>query len=350
MNAMIQTQTNGKRGLLAQYLSRGSLLNSLGRLRKTWITDIPILAYHRIWDVVDEDAFPFDVDLVSASPAEFAWQMEYVRLNFTPITCATLREILNGTKAAPPRPIVITFDDGYEDNYEHAFPILSALGIPATIFVSTGFIGSDTTFWHERLAFSVLNAHPVTFFVSPLDMTVQLTGNKAARRKELSRILKALKRVRNSVRLEALRIIEREAGSITRDMPLSLARPMSWKQVREMSAAGIEIGSHTVTHPILSQLEDSDLWRELTESKRMLEEHIDQSIDIISYPVGGPTAFDARVRHMARSAGYKLGLSYIAGTNRMPVSDPFSLRRLHTERYTDRAYFSAMLTLPEIFH
>ena len=349
MNMNLHQPAVSKKGLLAQYLARGSLLSSLGRLRNSWITDIPILAYHRVLDVDDEETFPFDVELVSASTKDFAWQMEYVRLNFTPITCAHLQEILEGSRPAPPRPIVITFDDGYEDNYENAFPILAALGVPATIFVSTGFIGADSTFWHDRLAYVVLNAPPVTFFVSPLEMTVNLAGDKSARRKELTRILKALKRVRNSLRLEALKIIEREAGSPTREMPFYLAKPMTWAQVREMSAGGIEFGSHTVTHPILSQLEDTELWKELTESKRVLEEHIDRPVDTISYPVGGPTAFDARVRHMARSAGYKLGFSYIPGTNRLPVSDPFSLRRLHTERYTDRAYFSAMLTLPELF-
>jgi peptidoglycan/xylan/chitin deacetylase (PgdA/CDA1 family) len=342
--------TNGKRGLMARCLARGGLLAPLGRVRNAWTTHVPVLAYHRVWDIDHEPDFPFDAELVSASTADFAWQMEYVRLNFTPITCSMLLAILDGRQAAPSRPIVITFDDGYEDNYENAFPILQSLGVPATIFVSTGYIGGQETYWYDRLAYLVLNGLPSAFVVPPFNLTIKLTGDVALRRQELGRILKACKQVRNSARLEGLRIIEREVNLPKGEMPLSLSRPMSWQQVREMSAAGIEFGSHTVTHPILSRLDDNELWQELTESKRVLEEHIEVPVQTISYPVGGPSAFDARVRHMARSAGYKLGFSYISGTNSMPLEDRYSLRRLHTERYTDRAYFTAMLQLPEFFN
>lgn len=342
--------TNGKRGRVAQYLAKGGLLAPLGRLRNAWLTHIPVLAYHRVWDVQDEQAFPYDIELISASTADFAWQMEYVRLNFNPITCGMLQSILEGHQAPPPRPIIVTFDDGYEDNYEHAFPILHSLGVPATIFISTGYIGGSETFWYDRLAYLVLNGEPGSFAVKPLNLSVSLNGDRSARRSELARILRACKQARNADRLQGLKVIEREVELGEREMPMSLSRPMSWDQIREMANAGIEFGSHTVTHPILSRLEDNELWYELTESKRTLEDHLEKPVQTISYPVGGTSAFDARVRHMARSAGYKLGFSYIAGTNSLPIRDHYSLQRLHTERYTDRAYFAAMLQLPEVFN
>src|SRR5579872_3996890 len=147
-----------KKMLLARCLVTGRVLSPLARIRAACRADIPILAYHRIWDIRDEDGFPFDIELVSACIGEFQWQMEYVRRNFDPITFATLLKILDGEQSAPPKPIIITFDDGFEDNFQNAFPILSALDVPATIFLSTGYIGGERTFWYDRLAQLILRA------------------------------------------------------------------------------------------------------------------------------------------------------------------------------------------------
>src|SRR5437868_4271268 len=102
----------GKKELLAQCLVSGHMLPAISRVRSVWRADIPILAYHRIWDVTDEDRFPFDIELVSASIADFGWQMQYLQLNFNPITFRTLIQILDGETEAPPRPVIVTFDDG----------------------------------------------------------------------------------------------------------------------------------------------------------------------------------------------------------------------------------------------
>lgn len=339
----------GKRGTLARYLVRKGLLAPLAKVRTACLNEIPVLAYHRVWDVADEAAFPFDLELVSASTAEFAWQMEQVAGSFTPITCTTLLRIISGRMPAPPRPILITFDDGYLDNYEHAFPLLQSRGISATFFLSTGYIGESRTFWYDQLAFEILQGGETVLALPELNLEVTLDAHRDHRRRELGRILKEMKRVPNAVRLQALERIHAEVGSAAGDVPLAMSGPMTWDHVREMAAAGMDFGSHSVTHPILSQLDDTDLWRELTESKQTLDEVLERSVEAISYPVGGLTAFDARVRHMSRSAGYKLGFSYIPGTNRFPLDDSFSLRRMHPERYTDHDYFTAMLQFPEVF-
>ena len=125
--------------------------------------------------------------------------------------------------------------------------------------------------------------------------------------------------------------------------------PMTWRQVSEMSAAGIEIGSHSETHPILANVSDGELHHELNESKRSIESYVHRPVTAISYPVGGATAFDKRVCAAVQAAGYRFGVAYVPGTNRLNALDHFGLRRLHVERYTDRAYFASMLNLPEVF-
>lgn len=338
-----------KRKLLARCLVAGRALSPLARIRAACRTDIPILAYHRVWDVDDEDKFQFDIELVSASTADFRWQMEYVRQNFDPITIGTLLQILEGDAPAPPKPIIITFDDGFDDNFQNAFPILNSLDIPATMFLSTGYIGGETTFWYDRLAHLILRAPYGELTVKGLTETVRLFADISSRRQALRSVLKEMKRMPNELRLEVLKALETELGSVYADLASIESRPLNWNQVREMASVGIEFGSHTVTHPILANLTDDDLQFELVGSRRTIEEQTGMPVHAISYPVGGRNAFDDRVRRETNRAGYRLGLSYVPGTNPLHGLDRYGLRRQHVERYTERAYFAAMLGLPELF-
>jgi len=339
-----------KKTLLARCLVAGRVLSPLARIRAACRADIPILAYHRIWDIEDEDAFPFDVELVSAGTADFRWQMEYVRQNFDPITFATLLQILDGERPSPPKPVIITFDDGFDDNFQHAFPILNALDIPATIFLATGFIDGEQTFWYDRLAHLILRAPARELTISGLTGPVRLLGDVSSRRQALRSVLSELKRVENAQRLDVLASLERELGNSQYAGAAYESRPLNWNQIREMAHCGIEFGSHTVTHPILSNLTDKELDFELVKSRRDIESQIGKSVPAICYPVGGPSAFNDRVRTAAQRAGYRLGVSYIPGTNPLRDLDHYGLRRQHVERYTDRAYFAAMLGLPEAFN
>jgi peptidoglycan/xylan/chitin deacetylase (PgdA/CDA1 family) len=338
-----------KRTFLARCLVAGRVLSPLARIRAACRADIPILAYHRVWDVDDEDRFPFDIQLVSASTADFRWQIEYVRQNFDPITFGMLLQILDGDAPAPPKPIIITFDDGFDDNFQNAFPILYSLDVPATIFLSTGYIGGDTTFWYDRLAHLILRAPECDLTINGLTDTVRLETGVSSRRQALRRILAELKRMSNELRLKVLMNLENELGSWQNDFAPIESRPLNWNQVREMSNFGIEFGSHTVTHPILANLTDDELQFELIGSRRAIEEQTGKPVHAISYPVGGRNAFNERVCSAVNRAGYRLGLSYIPGTNPLTGLDRYALRRQHVERYTERAYFAGMLGLPEVF-
>ena len=157
--------------------------------------------------------------------------------------------------------IVITFDDGYEDNYLYAFPIIKKFGLKCTIFISTYFIENKCLFpWHNS----------------------KLGADK--------------------------------------DFKM-----LSWEQIEEMSKYGIEFGSHTVSHPDLTILNDSDIRKELEESRVAIENHINQSVDFLCYPFG---CYDQRVIRVASEMGYLGACTEIYGRNNRDTPY-FEFRRLN---------------------
>ena len=246
--------------------------------------------------------------------------------------------------------MIVSFDDGYDDNYLNAFPVLRSLEIPATIFVSTGYIGSGKPFWFDLVAHILYHAPNGSLTVKALGIALSLDTGVDSRRIAASRLVGALKRVSNAQRLDILDWFEREHGDAMKSGDFRLSHPLDWDQIREMSAAGIEFGSHTVSHPILSRLDDEELRQELTQSRLRLEQELGKPAPVLAYPVGGPEEFNEKVVQAATAAGYRLGVCYMPGVNRLGDVDRFRLRRQHVERYTSNAYFSGLLSLPEIFH
>ena len=308
---------------------------------------LAILAYHRIFDLDRETDFPYDPELVSASVAEFTWQMETLRRHFQPLHLSEVLRRLDEGRPLPPRAVAVTFDDGHLDNYTNAFPVLRKVGVPATIFLSTGYMDREETFWFDEVAFRLHRTPRHELELATLGLRLAL-GDAGQRRGATEEVLARMKAVPNTARLAALRElgVESRVDGTRGD---ARSRPLTWQQVREMRDGGVEFGSHTVTHPILSRLGDDDLRAELGSSKRELEEQLGRPVECLAYPVGGETAYDERVVEVARACGYRMALTYVSGPNPWPPGDRYRLRRLHVERYTTRARFTGMLAFPGLF-
>ncbi len=317
-------------------------------LRSLWLDELPILAYHRICDITDESRFPFDIELISASTANFAWQMQYIKRHFSPITFSHLTKALDKIIPLPPKPIIITFDDGFDDNYFNAFPILKGLDIPATFFISTDYIGKEKTFWYDWLAYIVLHVPSCTLRLNEV-FARKINGDIKSRRSALSAILEYLKHIPDSKRIKIIHRLNEEYGHYYAGNDLALSKPMTWEQVREMSDAGMEFGSHTVTHPILAHLSDSEVMMELSVSKEIIERETGRAVEAVAYPVGGKFAFNERVLFMAEQAGYKIGVSFVPGTNNIGTLEKMALKRIPVATYVDKSLYISTLSFPELF-
>lgn len=339
----------GNKNFLADMLVETGLAALARRLRPTIAADLVVLAYHRVFDVSDTKVFPYDLELVSASTDDFRRQMEHLKRNYTVVTMGQVLTALDGGGRLPSRPVVVTFDDGHADNYTNAFPILREFNVPATIFLTTDYIGGERTFWFDHVANLLLRLDTDRLQVPGLEEVFVLTDHES-RRFASRKILRHLARISDVQRRKTIGWIEACPVGEFPSRHHGLSGAMTWEQVREMAAAGCDFGSHTLSHPVLSQLEAGALEYELVDSRTIIGQQIGRPVETIAYPEGMERSFNPAVFAAVRRAGYRLGFSYIPGTNVLTHLDRFAVRRLAVERYTSFNRFCAMLEFPEFFH
>jgi len=311
--------------------------------------ELLLLGYHRILPLGDGIEYDGDVELVSATPEEFAWQVDYIRRRFNPVTFDDIADCFDGRQQLPPRAIAITFDDGFSDVYEYAFPILRRAGVPATVFVSTDYVDQPEPFWFDLVAWIVANAPADTEFVIGDLQTNPACGSPLARSVAAVEILRWLKNCSEPERQAAVKSIFEKLPNLTLKGIERLGRALTWDQIREMASAGIEFGSHTLSHRCLAKLSQAELEHELLASRDRLEEKLSLPVTALAYPFGGPTAYNDNVIATARRFGYRVCTTYIPGINSLEVADRFALRRQNVERYTSRPYFEAIVNAPRWF-
>lgn len=340
----------GKREIAARAAVRSGLLTAVRACRPYWAKDLRVLAYHRVLPRSEQAGFPFDEELVSAWTEEFAWQMSHVARHFDVMTCRDAVEALERDGRLPRRALIVTFDDGFADNYEHAFPILRSCGVPAVVFLATDYIGRATTFWFDWLAYVLMHTDRTQVPAPVAGVELDLSHGARGRREAVKGLLAHLKKVADEERHAILDRLRDWLDVAVSGDDQARSRPLTWEQVAEMAAGGIEFGSHTVTHPVLSRvMDDGALERELRESRDTVERRTGQRVVALAYPVGGRAAIDGRVVRAVERAGYKMALTYEPGVNRVANWDRFRLKRLPVERYVDRDMFRALVEAPEVF-
>jgi peptidoglycan/xylan/chitin deacetylase (PgdA/CDA1 family) len=343
----LQQPARGKRQRLIEAMARARLLPLLQPLHDRGRRSFTVLAYHRVVRLHEPGGAPYDLDLVSATPESFEWQMRFLREHMNPVSLAEVIACAEGTGALPERAVAVTFDDGFSDTYEHAFPILRRHSIPATVFVTTGYVDSGEPFWFEIAAVLMMRAAPRTIHLPDHSGALPTGDSESERRASLRALQQSLKDLPDSRRRELISDWLISHAALIDSAPAAIARPMSWGQVKEMSAAGIEFGAHSVTHPNLAKLGDEELDWELRHSRRTLQEQLDTDIVTLAYPIGTRSAYDDRVIARAGAAGYRLGVSYLFGANWQRALKPFELRRQSVGLETSQLYFQALVRLPE---
>ena len=293
-----------KKAMASRVLDRSGLRHLWHRL-VPW-SGLIALNYHRIGDA---QASSYDRGLWSASEEAFGEQMRFLKREMDIVSPADIPEILKKKRG---RHAMVTFDDGYRDNYEAAFPILRGEGVEATFFVATGYIDSPSLPWWDEIAWMVRTCAGNGFDLQPwLDRRLQFDEPEREHAvRTLLRRYKALPSVDADAYLDA---IAAAAGTGRASSEDGKALWMNWDMLREMKAAGMTIGGHTVTHPVLARMTPESQQFEIQTCARRLHQELGQPMTCFSYPVGHPSAFDEVTRSALRETGADCAFSYYGG-------------------------------------
>ena len=341
----------GMRQALTRWVSRvgapGFVLRAKAAVR---LPVISILTYHHIAEPVDGDGF--DPDVADATPSQFQSQMELISRYCTAISIDELIAALAG-EPLPPNPVLITFDDGYASNIEVAAPILERLRLPATFFVATRFVDERRLFWWEAIA-QILELgrrqgkHEIDLtYPAPTRVSLRKPHTRSA----------LLRLVKGTADLDVDRFVTELAAAAGVDWTLAHQRDladlriMTWKQVRQLAAAGLDVESHGHAHRVLATMSVDDLRVDLQLSKSLLETQLGRPQRAIAYPVGHPIVQNPALRSAVVAAGYRLGFTNGTGVNRVWEGiDPFDIKRLATDRAMSPPTLLAQLAFPQLAH
>ncbi len=299
------------------------------------------LSYHRVTPYPDPsfDVFP---GTVSATPEVFAAQLDLLVKRHNVVSMDQVIAWLEGTAELPDRPAVITFDDGYTDNYTHALPILQERGLPATVFLTTGLIGTGEGAWWDRIAHAF--AH-TTATSADLPLLGSVSWRSPSERDDVRDLLiTELKTLDEADKLVAMdRVFDRldawpEPGAFD-------GLYLTWDQVREMEAAGFTAAAHTVTHPILTRLPPDGARDEIMASVAKVSEEIGRPVRAFAYPNGMPGDHDETVAQLLADAGVVAAFTLAPGPAKAAeaVARPLEIPRIYIDRRHGVTGFAACL-------
>ena len=249
-----------------------------------------ILTYHKVCLPSSSDGYlgiPEDV---------FEQHVRFIKDNFKTVSMQDgLKALYEGDSSDIYA--TINFDDGYMDNYLHAYPALKKYKVPATVFLTTDFVGKEHIFWWDKV-FKIISSSD----------TNDIDRTQAAERINFS--------LRTKSESEIQAVIQKLEERFQPQGKIEPVLMLGWKEIKEMKTNGIDFGAHTKTHRNLCMLNDDEVLEELIGSKKEIEEKIGEKIKGFSYPFG---IFDERVKGLVRKAGFEYARSTLKGFNHKNV-------------------------------
>ena len=274
-----------------------------------------ILMYHRFSD----SDHPSRV-----SVEQLRSHLQYLNKHASPMSLREGLESLEAGKVLPTNPVAITIDDGYRDAYEIALPVLNEFGYKATLFAVTDFIDRKCWIWTDLMRYVLGEAEvgsPRTIETDAGMFRIS-DGNGSL---DAERINGQLKEIPNALKEKVIQQIAEGLKIEIPARPTSDFEALTWEQIIEMDSTNIEIESHSVTHPILTQVEETELDDQLVRSKLRLEEKLGREVDYFCYPNGN---VNQSVKDAAARAGYKGAVTTEFGFNGKDF-DPFLINRIY---------------------
>jgi peptidoglycan/xylan/chitin deacetylase (PgdA/CDA1 family) len=291
---------------------------------------LTVINYHRIEDI-NQPGFDSFIPNISAEPITFAQQLDYVARWFNVVSIKDVVNWLNGKGSLPPYATLITFDDGYLDNYTQAYPILRQHNFPAVIFLTTGHIDTDTPFHWDLAAYSFYHtSHDHILFPDGKEQTWMNTVQRDQVCQAWIESMKTLPDDEKRVWVD--RLPEQMGISIPQNYFRNLM--MNWDQIREMQAGGIDFGGHTINHPILSRISLKQAQLEIEGSKARIEKELGQPIFSFAYPNGMSADLNLEIQNLVAQAGYQAAFTLETGPSplREVRNNPYAIRRIFISR------------------
>lgn len=291
-----------------------------------------VLTYHRVLPD-QQNAATWSHPAIIVDRETFAAQMSALRRTFKVLSLNEFEQRLVGGAGFDAPSCLVTFDDGWRDTYTEAWPILKKYALPAVVFLPVRYIGSDDTFWQERLGhlvFEVLKqaqtdralaekAHAVLAEAQMADL-LQLSPEQAG-----PAVIDRIRVAKTDARLDPARLVRSLTNLLGNSATSSVDRFMSWDEIREMAADGVSFGAHSETHRILTRLSDDEVAREAAVAKARIAEELHAEVGAFSYPNGD---WNPRVASLVKDAEYRLAFSMDRG----PVTagdDRYAVRRVN---------------------
>ena len=311
--------------------------------RRSHRNDVLILTYHGVLQTgsesyVNRNCIPADM---------FEMQLRWLKRHYTVLPLSEVLDGLEGRRTLPEYAATITFDDGFRNNFINAFPLLLKYNLPATIFLTTDFIGQrGRKMWTEHVDSIIqtstsrrlslqMNGDLATFDVS----------NKETKEKASDSIRRYLKTINPAEREKKILSLELQVDAVRESVEEVDERYafLTWDDVRNMADGGIEFGSHTMTNSILSTLSPDEARAELRMSKEVIESELQKECNLFSYPNGFERDFTKRDQAILKELGYRAALSQITGFN-LPGDDMYALKRINIARSKNFSFFVAKIT------
>jgi peptidoglycan/xylan/chitin deacetylase (PgdA/CDA1 family) len=289
--------------------------------------------YHRVAELMDTPAI--DSRSVSATPSMFAQQMRHLARYYHVVSMPEVLDAVKRNRTIRERSVLITFDDAYADFAGIAWPILKQFHLPATLFVPTAYPGRpELPFWWDRLYQAFESTRRAELRDTPLGC-LPLDAPNVRRRS-----LRALQNyVPTRPHDEAMRLVDSVCAQLV-EGPVKGGSVLSWDQLRMLARDGVTLGSHTRTHPILTQLPPDRIREEVRGSQQDLKTNIGSALPIFCYPNGD---HNETVTTILREEGIRLGFTTLVGENELGATDLLRLRRIGITPRSSLPIFSLRL-------
>jgi peptidoglycan/xylan/chitin deacetylase (PgdA/CDA1 family) len=320
-----------KRVFAAKMLRNLGLLRLLEHTTALRYPGLTVLTYHRI---AEPETNLFYDPVISCTPDSFRAQIDWLSHHTRILTLEELIDRAQSNSLWQEPTVLVTFDDGYRDNFDVAVPILAERNVPATFFIPTEFLDTPQVPWWDYVAYVVKHTQVRRFTLersserngAPLEINVETMPQSVA----IMTIIRALLDDTVDDERRFLDELTRRAEVDVDAQALGRSLFMSWDQVRRLTESDTKftIGSHSHSHPKLAELDGESQRRELILSKQILEGRVGCEIKAFAYPYGWPGTYTECTKAIVAQTGYQLAFTSREGINRPKTFDLREIRRL----------------------